>query len=272
MQSELIIATYNNPTSLTLCLESIKAQQVLPQSIAFADDGSDAQTRAIIDDFALPGVAVRHVWHRDEGFRKCEILNKAIASSQADYLIFIDGDVMIHPGFIARHLGCAAPGRFMTGSLIRLDKAATEAVTVPMVRQGLVFDRAWLRAHRAIDGISTWLKTKPFPLPVMALLDRISPVRPALCGANASAFRAEVLAVGGFDQRMKYGGLDKEFGVRLGNNGTKGAHLRYSAPLVHLDHARGYSDPEGRRKNREMIDAARKDRLTRTAFGIEAPT
>jgi hypothetical protein len=93
-------------------------------------------------------------------------------------------------------------------------------------------------------------------------------VRPSLCGANASAYRDEVLAVGGFDERMKYGGLDKEFGVRLGNNGTKGAHLRYSAPLVHLDHPRGYSDPEGRKRNRALIEAARREGIKVTQHGI----
>ena len=268
MQSEVIIATYNNVRSLILCLDSIRGQTTLPDSIAFADDGSGPETKAVIDGFALPGVKIRHVWHSDDGFRKCEILNTAIASSTADYLIFLDGDVMIHPGFIARHLACARRGRFMTGSLIRLDKAATDSVTPAMVQDGTVFDRGWLRRMGAIDGISTWLKTMPFPLPVMALLDWLSPVRVSLCGANASAFRDEVLAVGGFDTRMKYGGLDKEFGVRLGNSGTKGAHLRYTAPLVHLDHLRGYADLEGRRRNRELLDTSRRDRLTRTAFGI----
>ena len=266
--SELIIATYNNPRSLALCLQSLRGQEVLPQSVCFADDGSGPETKAIIDGFALPGVTVRHVWHEDAGFRKCEVLNKAIASSGEEYLIFIDGDVMIHPGFLRRHLEMARRGRFMTGSLIRLDKDATAAVTPAMVQDGTVFDRGWLRANRATRGISTWLKTKPFAVPVMAVLDRLSPVRPALCGANASAFRDEVMAVGGFDERMKYGGLDKEFGVRLGNNGTKGAHLRYSAPLVHLDHARGYSDPDGRKRNRALIDTARRDRVKVTKFGI----
>jgi glycosyltransferase involved in cell wall biosynthesis len=266
--SEVIIATYNNPKSLALCLESIRRQQVLPQSICIADDGSGPETKAVIDAFVLPGVALRHVWHEDQGFRKCEILNRAIASSTAEYLIFLDGDVMIHPGFIQRHLDMARRGRFMTGSLIRLDKAATDAVTPDMVRAGTVFDRGWLRSNRAIDGISTWLKTKPFALPVMAVMDRLSPVRPSLCGANASAYRDEVLAVGGFDERMKYGGLDKEFGVRLGNNGTKGAHLRYSAPLVHLDHPRGYSDPEGRKRNRTLIEAARREGIKVTQHGI----
>lgn len=72
----------------------------------------------------------------------------------------------------------------------------------------------------------------------------------------------------GFDERVKYGGLDKEFAVRLGNNGTKGAHLRYSAPLVHLDHSRGYSDPEGRKRNRALIEAARCEGIKVTQHGI----
>jgi glycosyltransferase involved in cell wall biosynthesis len=266
--SELIIATYNNPRSLGLCLESVRAQEVWPQSICFADDGSGPETKAVIDGFALPGVTIRHVWHSDSGFRKCEILNKAIASSTAEYLIFIDGDVMIHPGFLKRHLTMARPGRYMTGSLIRLDMQATEAVTAGMVREGRVFDRRWLRENRAVPGLRTWLKTKPFPLAVMAVLDWLSPVRASLCGANASAYRAEIVAVGGYDERMKYGAEDKELGQRLTNAGTRGAHLRYSAPLVHLDHSRGYATPEGRRANREILTVTRRDRVTFTPFGI----
>ena len=64
---------------------------------------------------------MRHVWHEDRGFEKAAILNRAIATSEAEFLIFIDGDVLIAPGFIARHLELARPGRFSTGSLIRLD-------------------------------------------------------------------------------------------------------------------------------------------------------
>lgn len=268
MEAELIIATYNNPRSLALCLASVRAQRVLPHSVAFADDGSGEETRRIIEGFVVPGVRVRHVWHEDVGFRKCEILNKAIASSTAEYLIFIDGDVMIYPGFVARHLECARHGRFMTGSLIRLDQAATDAVTPEMVRAGAVFDRGWLRRVGAIDRIGTWLKTSPWPLPVMALLDRLSPVRASLCGANASAYRDEIVAVGGFDQRMVYGAEDKELGARLANNGTRGAHLRYTAPLVHLEHKRGYVTEEGRARNRAILTETRAKGLRKTAFGI----
>jgi GT2 family glycosyltransferase len=191
-----------------------------------------------------------------------------MATSEADFLWFIDGDVLIHPDFLARHLEVARPGHFSTGSLIRLDAEATAAVTRDLVESGRVFDRDWLRANRAIDRVGTWLKTMPFPKPVMAALDRATPVQRALCGANASLFRADALKVNGFDETIKYGGGDKEFGVRLTNAGVKGRHLRYTAPLVHLDHPRGYKDPEAIRRHKAHIRAVRDRGESWTGAGI----
>lgn len=270
MHSELIVATYNSPRALALCLASVGRQRVMPGGVAIADDGSGPQTRAVVDAFAAahPGLAVRHVWHEDDGFRKAAILNKAIASSTAEVLVFIDGDVMIHPDFVARHLELARPDRWSSGSLIRLDAAATAAVTEADVTSGRVFDRRWLRANRAFDRIGSWLKAMPFPRPAMALLDRLSPVQRAWCGANASASRAAILKVNGFDETMRWGGGDKEMGVRLENAGVRGRHLRFTAPLVHLDHPRGYADPAHKAANKARIRAIRRDRVAWTEDGI----
>jgi glycosyltransferase involved in cell wall biosynthesis len=249
----------------------VARQDRRPDVICVADDGSGPETGEAIRAFgtAHPDLTVRHVWHEDRGFEKTAILNKAIASSGAEHLVFIDGDVMIHPCFIARHVELARPGRFCTGSLIRLDAAATASVTEAMVVSGQVFDRGWLRENRAIDRIGTWLKTMPFPKPVMNLLEVTSPVQKALCGANASAFRADILRVNGYDETMKYGGEDKELGIRLANAGVRGRHLRFTAPLVHLDHPRGYADPALIARHRAMIAEARSRRIVWTVEGIE---
>ncbi len=68
---------------------------------------------------------------------------------------------------------------------------------------------------------------------------------------------------------MKYGGGDKELGVRLANNGVHGQHLRYTAPLVHLDHSRGYADPALMSANRARVRAVRQSGVTWTVDGIE---
>lgn len=269
MTSELIVATYNSPRALSLCLASVARQQALPDSLAIADDGSGPETRAAVEAFAARFPRpVRHVWHADDGFRKAAILNKAIATSQAETLVFIDGDVMIHPCFLARHLELARPDAWASGSLIRLDAPATAAVTEGDVASGRVFDPGWLRDMRAFDRVGTWLKAMPFPGPVMAALDVASPVQRAWCGANASAARAAILTVNGFDETMRWGGGDKDLGVRLTNAGIRGRHLRFTAPLVHLDHPRGYADPAHKAENKARIRATRRSGRFWTPDGI----
>lgn len=271
MQTEIIIATYNSPRPLLLTLTSILAQEERPDSVCIADDGSGPETAEALETFLRdhPELPLRRVWHEDRGFNKWAIVNEAIATSEAELLIFLDGDVMIHPCFVGRHKALARPGRFSTGSLIRLGPETTAIVTQEMVTKGIVFDADWLRAHGAIDRFGTWLKTMPLPHPIMAFLDKITPVQKALCGANASLFREDAMKVNGFDESIRYGGGDKEFGIRLANAGITGQHLRYTAPLVHLDHPRGYKNAEEIRRHKELIARAKAQKTSWTENGIE---
>ena len=191
MRTELIVSTYNSPRAL----DALPDLGRVPDARCPTRSASPTTARARRPPPPSPpsrrrtrSSPLRHVWHEDRGFEKAAILNKAIATSEAEFLVFIDGDVLIHPAFIARHLELARPGRFSTGSLIRLDAAATALVTPELIETGAVFDRDWLRAHRAIDRLGTWLKTMPFPKPVMAALDARDP------GA-AGALRRQRLAV-----------------------------------------------------------------------------
>lgn len=267
MQSELIISTYQKPAYLALVLQTLAGQDRMPDRVCIADDGSDQRTAAVIERFraAHPALPLRHVWHEDQGFRKTLILNTSVASSTADYLIFIDDDCAMHPGFIARHLTLAEQERFVTGSVIRLSEAMT-ATLLAAERIG------WTDGGRpegwAPRGLSEWLKSMPLPAGVMGWLDRLSPVKCNWAGGNSSTFRAHILAVNGFDTRMEYGGEDKEFGARLTNAGIRGRHLRYSAPLYHLEHPRGYVDAEVKRRNREIIEATRATGKVWTDSGI----
>lgn len=266
---EVITTTYNSTRALHLTLVSLEHQTFQPDSLCIADDGSGPETKALIDEWSERlSFPVRHVWHEDRGFEKCRILNTAIESSEAEFLIFLDGDVVIHPDFFQRHYDLRQRGRFSTGSLIRLDDEATQELTEDVIADGSIFRRDWLRSNRAIDRFGTWLKTMPFPFVVQNLMDRFTPVKKALCGANWSAFREDILKVNGFDETIEYGGLDKELGFRLNNAGIAGRHLRYTAPLVHQDHPRGYRDPEKVRRHKQMIKDVRDSGRSWTEHGI----
>lgn len=270
MRCDLIISTYNSPRALLLTLTSVVQQIRLPDTVLIADDGSGPETAALIAAFQTdhPTLPLRHIWHEDRGFEKNAILNKAIAASDADYLIFIDGDCLIHPGFVARHLQLARPDRYCSGSLLRLNAEATVSVTQGDVFSGKVFDRQWLTSTGTTKRLSARLKAGALPVPAASLVEALYPVRRNWCGANASAYRDAILAVNGMDETMKYGGEDKEFGLRLQNNGLHGRHIRFTAPLVHLDHPRGYRSAEQIAENRAQIAETRASGRTWTPNGI----
>ncbi len=270
MRIELVISTYNSPRVLRLTLLSATRQDRQADSICIADDGSGPETKAMIETCAraFPALNLRHVWHEDRGFEKNAILNKAVASSTADLMIFTDGDCLMHPGFIARHAELAHPRRYCCGSLVRLTAEATAQVSETDVLDGTVFDRGWLARRGTFRRLTTRFKAGVLPRPLASLLERVSPVRRTWSGSNASAHRDAIIAVNGFDEQMKYGGEDKEFGVRLRNYGIKGRHLRFTAPLIHLDHKRGYVDRDQVRENRARIADVRRSGRFWTPNGL----
>jgi glycosyltransferase involved in cell wall biosynthesis len=107
----LIIATYNRPDALCLCLKSVCEQSVVPAQVIIADDGSTEETAEVVNEFKrIAAIEVKHIWHPDEGFRLAAIRNKAIAEVSSAYVIQIDGDLILHPQFVADHLALKKEG------------------------------------------------------------------------------------------------------------------------------------------------------------------
>ena len=85
------------------------------------DDGSEEDTRLLVEEFAgRSPVPVKHIWHPDEGFRLAAIRNKSVAAAVGDYIVQIDGDIVMHPEFIADHMSVARRGFYAKGSRVRL--------------------------------------------------------------------------------------------------------------------------------------------------------
>jgi glycosyltransferase involved in cell wall biosynthesis len=148
MRAAVIIATYNWPRALELALWGFAGQRERGFDVVVADDGSGPETRAVIDRLrAASGLAIRHVWHPDRGFRKSEILNRAIAAAGHDYLIFTDGDLIARNDFVAAHRGLARPGCYLAGMTVRLPESISATITPEDVRAGRVTDLGWLRAR-----------------------------------------------------------------------------------------------------------------------------
>ena len=270
VSTEVIITTYNNPTALHFVLLGLAGQNTQDFRVCIADDGSGPATREVIERWRdrISSERFRHVWHPDNGFAKNQILNKAIASSTADYLIFIDGDCIASPKYIQRHFDLRRRGQFVSGSLIRMPLDVNNLLTDELITTRTIFQLNWLKAHGCVTRLGTWLKTASLPLALANVLELISPVKKVWNGCNSAGWRADLLKVNGFDEAMKYGAEDVEMGVRLNNAGIKGRHNRYTAPLLHIEHTRGYADPVVAAANKRYMKFVRRSGRTWTAQGI----
>ncbi len=261
----VIISTYNNPAWLEKTLWGYLYQLRPADEIIIADDGSGPETRQMVMQFAdrLP---IKYVWHEDEGFRKTKILNEALRMAESDYLVFTDQDCVPREDFLAVHCQNAEQGRFLSGGAFLLPISISEQITQDDIQSQRAFDLAWLRSK----GVQWSFKcTKLVRLPWFSrTMNAITPAKATWNGGNASGWREDLLAAKGFDERMKYGGEDRELGERLVNAGIKGKQLRYTAITIHLDHKRPYVNQEAIESNNQIRRQTRESHAVTTEYGL----
>jgi glycosyltransferase involved in cell wall biosynthesis len=261
----VIVTTYNSPRALALVLAGLARQSVRDFEILVADDGSGPETAALVGEYgARAPVPVRHIWHPDEGFRKCAISNKAIEAAAGDYLVFFDGDCIPMRTCLEAHLRGARRDSYLAGGKLSLRGTFADRLTPEMVAGG------------ALDRIGPWWwrvgkRERLFVSRVPLLRDWMNsrvPREPSWRGENSSAFSEHVFRAGGFDERFSYGYEDAEFGHRLQAAGVHGRSIRYTAPVFHLEHERPYARPEVVDANRALYQASRAQRSAHTEFGL----
>ncbi|MCP4469935.1 MAG: glycosyltransferase [Gammaproteobacteria bacterium] len=271
MFASVIFTTYNHPKWLEKTLWGFSVQSFRDFEIIVADDGSGDETRAVIESLQSQiDIPIRHIWQEDDGFRKCRIMNKAIAESRGEYLIFTDGDCIPHPGFVSNHVELSAENTMLSGGYFKLPLDVSQAITKQDILAGNSTRLGWLLRH----GVAFTPKiSKLFSDPLVgAILDAFTITRATRNGHSSSTWKKHVIATNGFDERMQYGGQDREFGERLVNMGIKPRQVRYRCSCVHLDHGRGYARPESIAKNRAIRKHTREHKITRTDYGIEKAT
>ena len=268
MRLSVVVTTYNQPEWLEKVLWGFEAQTFREFEFLLADDGSDDRTKALLARVVPQlGYPVRHVWQPHQGFRKCTILNEAIARSEGEYLFFTDGDCIPRPDLLAVHAANARRGAFISGGYLKLPMETSQAITREDILAGRATDYSWLLAH----GTSRSKRLKRMKWgPVMArVLDALTTTRATFNGHNSSVCRDDLILVNGFDERLEWGGLDRELGERLENAGIAGRQFRHRALVVHLDHGRGYKRPEAMARNRAIRDEIASRKLTRSPAGLD---
>lgn len=268
MRVSVVALTYNWPAALERLLASLAVQTRLPDEVIVADDGSGEETRALVErmarDFPVP---LRHVWQEDRGFRAARARNRGIAASRGDYVILLDGDMLLHPQFVADHLMLAERGFFLQGGRIK----ATREESAELLAGGAPVFAPWSRADfHEFDGIK---RLYAFRQPQLARWKARSRNGGRVMSCNMSFWREDLLRVNGFDERMEgYGAEDRELVARLENAGLRRRALKWAALAVHLWHnSRAQPDVNDLSlPNNRLFHATRTEGIVRCEHGIDA--
>ena len=269
-QLSVLVSTYNEPLWLEWVLLGYARQTFKDFDLIVVDDGSGPETRARIDALRpeLP-FHLEHFWQPDEGYQKCKAMNRGIALARSDYLVFSDGDCVPRADFLARHAAQREPGRYLSGGYSKLPMALSRQISRDDVLSGRATDYRWLAANGLQRHTLKLRANRPW---MSAVLNRLTPVAPRFHGHNASAWKADILRVNGWDERMQYGGQDIELGERLNNAGIRGKTIRYSAVCVHLEHHRNHRKPGMKEHCRAIRAETQRTRAVWTPYGIRKDT
>ncbi len=236
MRIALVITTYNRPDALAAVLEGCLIQTDRNFEVIIADDGSTQDTVGLIAAYqARAPFTIKHVWQEDAGFRAAAIRNRALAASDADYIVFADGDCVPPAEFVASHRRLAERGWFLSGNRLMLTQAFTEQVLRDKLPIHLWLTRDWLRARwrGQIKRLLPLLR-----LPVPGWLRKQMPRRwQGAKTCNLSAWRDDLLRVNGLDESYTGWGLeDSDLVVRLLRAGIYNKSARFAVPVFHLWH------------------------------------
>jgi glycosyltransferase involved in cell wall biosynthesis len=267
LDTSIIISTYNATAWLEKVLYGYNNQTYRMFEIVIADDGSTEETKQLLERMKKEVFyPIVHVWHEDNGFQKSQILNKAIVECTTPYIIMSDGDCIPRKDFVEQHVKFREEGYFLSGGYFMLPMNISEIITKDDIYTERCFDVSWLKKN----GLNSSFKNNKLSSGNFKafVLNTLTPTNASWNGHNASGWKEDIIAVNGFDERMQYGGQDRELGERLFNLGIKSKQIRYNAVVIHLDHPRGYKNQESIAKNRAIRKITRDEKKKTTNFGI----
>jgi glycosyltransferase involved in cell wall biosynthesis len=260
MRLSLLVTTFDRPDALACVLASIERQSQLPEEVIIADDGSGPSTRRVIEGFQhrFPRT-VHHAWQRHDGPRVGRVRNVGIGRASGDYLVQIDGDMVVHPEFIADHAHAARHGHWVQGTRILVDEARTRELIASGPRPfgffspGLGFKRRAYAVHSPVTG---------------SLLRRAANAFIAIKGCNQGFWRKDLERINGYDEAMTgWGAADKELAARLIHAGVQRNTLVFAGLAYHLHHEQAPRDREV--INNAILRETIKSRRVRCPAGLD---
>jgi glycosyltransferase involved in cell wall biosynthesis len=229
MKCSLIITTYNWPEVLSMVINTAINQSVSPDEIIIADDGSSEKTTLLVEDFSKKSnIPIVHSWQEDKGHRLSRSRNLAISKSKYEYIISIDGDMLLHKDFVKDHKKFARKNFYIQGS---------RSLLQPDISNKILKSKKFEMVSIFSSNVKNKLNMLRIPLLSNLLYIPKSRNIERIRGCNFSLFKSDILKVNGFNEDIQtWGGEDSEFAQRLFNAGLWRKNVKFSAIQYHIYH------------------------------------
>lgn len=225
----LIISVYKNLDFLELIFQSLDSQTYKNFEVIVAEDCDTEAMRLFLQKHKKGhSFTISHVFQQDLGFRKNKILNQAIRIARHDYLVFIDGDCILHHRFMEEYAKRAQAKVCLFGRRVRLGEALTRKLLATGDLRRLSFFRLlFTRSKRLEDGLY---------LPFLRAKSNKN-----ILGCNFCVAKADMWSINGFDEdfELPLYGEDTDVRRRLLLIGVKLGSCKFKAIQYHLYHATG---------------------------------
>ncbi len=229
MKASVIISVYQNIKALHTILLSLNKQTEQDFEVIISEDGDNPEMHAFIEQFPFRQPYM-HLTQVDKGWNKNCSLNRAVVAACADYLIFIDGDCVLHPRFVEMHLRYAQPNAIVAGKRVKLNVTLSE----------------WLQndVDTALDKIACKLLPRLFSRKGCRYVEEAFYIPfftrkvKHVTGSNMSMYKDALLKINGFDENYRLPAVGEDYDIewRLLAIGYKIVSVRNLAIQYHLWH------------------------------------
>ena len=244
MKMSVLLNTYNRADLLELALTSYLIQTTGDFEVVVADDGSTDRTPELVEGFGRDApFDVKYVRQEHEGHRRAAVLNRGIAATRGDWILFSDCDSLAFPDLVELHAAHARPDRLLCGGYVRLEEAETAALT-----RDDVLERRFLERMTFARRVEVWRKSTRAAWQIL----RRKPRRPHNMGLNYSCRREALVRINGYDENFRgWGSADGDVRERLRRIGVRPYSLYGRALVMHMWHpVEKTKTPDSVRRNR----------------------
>jgi len=260
MKVSIVVTTYNWERALACALKSIAQQTLLPYEVIVADDGSKESTGDLIRKIATDyPVALRHSWQEDIGYRVASSRNRAIAAATGDYIIMMDGDMMLDRHFVSDHISAAKIGFYVQGNRIVTTEDFDIETLLTENRQPHFFSKGLLKRRHTLR--LPWLAKR-------RLEKSEGRKYHGVMSCNQGWWRKDMLAMNGYDERFTgWGREDEDIQHRAYRMGLQRRDMRYAGLATHIYHKT--LEPRGQNPNEQWMNDNTQRNLIACELGVD---